>query len=156
MPEKHLWGWITKLLSGFYTVQTDQGEVICQLRGRLKRKRAEGDIAALGDHVRIQRLPDGSGVIEEVAPRERALIRTAPTARGVYRQVLLANPDQAVFVFACAQPAPHLRMLDRFLVIAEKQHLKAIIVANKLDLAGGMEEAEKMIETLLDAIKALE
>jgi ribosome biogenesis GTPase len=35
-------------------------------------------------------------------------------------------------------------MLDRFLVIAEKQHLEAIIVANKLDLAGGMEEAEKI------------
>jgi ribosome biogenesis GTPase len=46
----------------------------------------------------------------------------------------LANPDQVVFVFACAQPAPHLRMLDRFLVIAEKQHLPALIVANKIDL----------------------
>jgi ribosome biogenesis GTPase len=48
---------------------------------------------------------------------------------------MLANPDQAVFVFACAHPSPKLRMLDRFLVIAEKQNIPAIIVANKTDLA---------------------
>jgi ribosome biogenesis GTPase len=46
-----------------------------------------------------------------------------------------------VFVFACAHPAPHLRMLDRFLVVAEKQGIPAIIVANKIDLVG-REKAE--------------
>src|SRR5574340_819837 len=135
-PEKVQWGWITKLLSGFYTVQTEHGPVICQLRGKLKRLRASGDIAALGDRAAITLLPDGTGVIEEIAPRQRALVRTAPTARGPYRQVLLANPDQAVFVFACAHPAPHLRMLDRFLIVAEQQSIPALIVANKIDLAG--------------------
>jgi ribosome biogenesis GTPase len=49
---------------------------------------------------------------------------------------LLANADQAVFVFACANPAPKLRMLDRFLVIAEKQRVPAVIVANKVELIG--------------------
>jgi len=136
MPKQVEWGWITKLLSGFYTVQTDQGSVVCQLRGKLKRLRASGDIAALGDRAAITRLPDGSGVIEEIAPRQRALVRTAPSARGPYRQVLLANPDQAVFVFACAHPAPHLRMLDRFLIVAEQQGIPALIVVNKIDLAG--------------------
>jgi ribosome biogenesis GTPase len=61
----------------------------------------------------------------------------------VYQQVLLANPDQAVFVFACANPAPSLRMLDRFLVVSEKQEIPAIIVANKMDLVG--EERAKEI-----------
>lgn len=136
MPEKVQWGWITKLLSGFYTVQTENGPVTCQLRGKLKRLRASGDIAALGDRAAITLLTDGTGVIEEIAPRQRALIRTAPTARGPYRQVLLANPDQAVFVFACAHPTPHLRMLDRFLIVAEQQGIPALIVANKIDLAG--------------------
>ncbi len=135
MPEQVEWGWITKLLSGFYTVQTDQGSVVCQLRGKLKRLRATGDIAALGDRAAITRLSDGSGVIEEIAPRQRALVRTAPSARGPYRQILLANPDQAVFVFACAHPAPHLRMLDRFLIVAEQQGIPALIVVNKIDLA---------------------
>ena len=61
-------------------------------------------------------------------------MRLDPRPRGVYRQVLLANPDQAMFVFACAHPEPRLRMLDRFLVVAEKQGVQSIIVANKVDL----------------------
>ena len=68
-------------------------------------------------------------------------MRLDPRPQGVYQQVILANPDQAVFVFACAHPAPHLRMLDRFLVIAGRQSLPAIIVANKIDLVG-REQAE--------------
>ena len=135
MDEKMVWGWITRLLSGFYSVQTEQGTVVCQLRGRLKKHRSAGDIIALGDHVRIQLQNDGTGSIEEIAPRQTALVRSAPTARGVYRQVLLANPDQAVFVFACAHPAPHLRMLDRFLIVAEQQGIPPLVVANKIDLA---------------------
>src|SRR5690606_24072525 len=39
-----------------------------------------------------------------------------------------------IFVFACANPSPKLKMLDRFLVIAEKQNIRPIIVANKIDL----------------------
>jgi ribosome biogenesis GTPase len=61
----------------------------------------------------------------------------------MFRQILLSNPDQVVAVFACTQPEPHLRMLDRFLVIAEKQNLKAVIVANKVDLVG-MKAAKKI------------
>ncbi len=102
-----------------------------------------GDIAAVGDRVQVSRQSDGSGSIESVEPRARSLVRLDPRPQGVYQQVLLANPDQAVFVFACARPSPHLRMLDRFLVIAEKQGLPAIIVANKIDLVG-REQAEEI------------
>jgi ribosome biogenesis GTPase len=79
---------------------------------------------------------DGSGAIEEILPRKSEIVRLDPRPQGEYRQVLLANPDQAVFVFSCANPDPRLRMLDRFLVIAEKQNVPAIIVANKVDLVG--------------------
>ena len=129
-------GLIVKAQSGFFTVETGEGLIVCQLRGKLKRGRATGDIAALGDRVRITVLSDGSGVIEEIEERQRAIVRLDPRPQGVYQQVLLANPDQALFVFACAEPAPHLRMLDRFLVIAERQRVPAIIVANKIDLVG--------------------
>ena len=127
-------GLIVQAQSGFFTVATDHGTFVCQLRGRLKRGRASGDLAALGDRVHLQVLPDGTGVIESVEERTRAIVRLDPRPRGVYRQVLLANADQAVFVFACAQPAPRLRMLDRFLVVAEKQGVPPLIVANKVDL----------------------
>ncbi len=143
MPNDSLTGQIIRHQSGFYTVMSGDTRVVCQLRGKLKRLRKDGDIAAVGDFVRIERLTDGSGVIEEVLPRGSALVRLAPTARGVYRQIMLANPDQVVIVFSCAQPSPHLRMLDRFLVIAEKQSLPPLIVANKVDLVG-LERAQEM------------
>lgn len=136
-------GWVTRLQSGFYTVQTENGAVVCGLRGRLKRNPTRTDTLAVGDRVQISRLPEGTGMIESIAPRQRALVRLDPTPRGEYQQVLLANPDQLVLVFACAEPTPHTRMLDRFLVICEKQGIPAVIVANKVDLVG-MEQARAL------------
>ena len=136
-------GLIIRSQSGFFIVQTESDIVTCQLRGRLKQGPRSGDIAAVGDRVEITRLLDRSGMIESVEPRQRALVRLDPRPRGVYQQVLLANADQVVFVFACAHPRPHMRMLDRFLVIAEKQGIPAVIVANKIDLVR-QEQAEEM------------
>jgi ribosome biogenesis GTPase len=144
MMTEPLIGRVLRYQSGFFTIEGEDRRVTCILRGRLKRRDFQGDIIGIGDMVKYSPLPDGSGVIEEILPRHSELVRLDPTPRGDYRQILLANPDQLVCVFACSHPTPHLRMLDRFLVIAEKQRLKAIIVANKLDLAGGMEEAEKI------------
>ncbi len=146
--EKSLQGLITKAQSGFFTVETGLGFAVCQLRGKLKQGKATGDIAAIGDRVRIRVLPDGSGVIDEVEERKSAIVRLDPRPQGDYQQVLLANPDQAVFVFACAHPNPRLRMLDRFLVIAEKQKIPSIIVANKIDLVDDPEEIFGLYETI--------
>jgi ribosome biogenesis GTPase len=134
MPAEQIPGLLVRAQSGFFTVQTESGLLTCQLRGRLKQGPRRGDIAAVGDRVQVTRLADGTGMIESIEPRTRSLVRLDPRPRGVYQQVILSNPDQAVFVFACANPTPRMRMLDRFLVIAEKQGLPAIIVANKLDL----------------------
>jgi ribosome biogenesis GTPase / thiamine phosphate phosphatase len=141
-------GLIIKAQSGFFTVETGQGLVVCQLRGKLKQGRATGDIAAIGDKVQIKAFADGSGVIEEVEERKRAIVRLDPRPQGNYQQVLLANADQAVFVFACAHPNPRLRMLDRFLVIAEKQNIPAIIIANKIDLVEDPKEIFGLYETI--------
>jgi len=139
--EENLPGLIVRAQSGFFTVQTESGLLTCRLRGRLKQGPRRGDIAAVGDRVQVTPLADGTGRIESIEPRARALVRLDPRPKGVYQQVILSNPDQAVFVFACANPSPHTRMLDRFLVIAEKQNIPVIIVANKLDLVN-REEAE--------------
>jgi len=129
-------GRVIRLQSGFYTVQTDQGVVVCGLRGRLKRRTVQEEVVAVGDQVEIMRLPEGSGMIEAILPRGKSLSRLDPQPNGFYRQILLANTDQVVLVFACTQPEPHLRMLDRFLVVAEKNEIPAVIVGNKVDLVG--------------------
>ena len=136
-------GLIVRSQSGFFTVETNAGLLVSKLRGRLKRGAREGDLAAIGDRVLVRQIGEESGVIEEILPRDRMLSRMAPLPRGEYHQIIIANPDQAVFVFACADPAPHLRMLDRFLVIAEKQQIPALVVANKFDLVE-IEQAEAL------------
>jgi ribosome biogenesis GTPase len=138
-------GWVSRFQSGFYTIQTENGKVTCVLRGRLKRRTIQGDVISIGDHVKISLLDDGTGAIEVIEPRHSELVRLDPTPKGAFRQILLSNPDQLIAVFACTQPEPHLRMLDRFLVIAEKQRLKAMIVANKVDLVG-LRTAKKIFE----------
>lgn len=129
-------GLIVRSQSGFFSVQTEAGLFECHLRGKLKRGERSGDLAAIGDWVWVRPLDERRGVIEAVEPRQRKIARMAPTPRGEYEQIIIANPDQAVFVFACEQPKPRFGMLDRFLVIAEKENIPAIIVANKVDLVG--------------------
>jgi ribosome biogenesis GTPase / thiamine phosphate phosphatase len=51
-----------------------------------------------------------------------------------------------IFVFSCAHPAPRFGMLDRFLVITERQGVPALIVANKVDLVG-LEEAQDLFNS---------
>lgn len=107
--------------------------MIATVRGQLKRQRRTTDIVAVGDRVWLTILPEAEAVIEYVEPRTRTLARTARHTRDV-EQVILANPDQVMFVFAVRQPEPHLRMLDRFIILAELQEIPIHIVVTKMDL----------------------
>jgi len=134
-----LTGTVFKAQSGFFSVQTPAGSMVCQIKGRLRKERLDTrDIVTVGDQVVVEPAGDGTGVIAEVLPRTSVLSRRAPIPypgyRGELEHVIVANPDQAVFVFAAAEPAPHLRMLDRLLVAAEASHLPALICVNKIDL----------------------
>ncbi len=102
------------------------------VRGSVKRERRGTDLVAVGDRVHVIDVGEGEGQIVSIAPRERTLGRLARHTRDV-EQVILANPDQALFLFAWREPEPHLRMLDRFLVLAESRGLPAIIGLNKID-----------------------
>ena len=128
---------------------TDEGLLVCKLRGRLKQGGKEGDLAAIGDKVLVSPLAGNEGLIEFIEPRQRMISRLAPTPRGEYEQIIIANPDQIVLVFACAEPPPRIRMLDRFLIIAEEQNVPALIIANKIDLVT-MEFARELFEHYAD------
>jgi len=140
-------GLVIKAQSGFFTVHCEDGsQFVCAAAGRLTKGKHEEDALAVGDRVTVEPVySEGivTGRIIAVAPRIRTLSRLDPVynARGgkpgqEVRQVLVANPDLAVFVFACAEPEFHPRMLDRYLVGAEAQKLPALIVASKTDLVG--------------------
>jgi ribosome biogenesis GTPase / thiamine phosphate phosphatase len=143
-------GLVIKEQSGFFWVTVEDGTTYtCRLRGRLMEEAQSSDIAAIGDRVKISVLEDGSGMVESVAERVSALSRAARTEgnRGAGQaereHVIIANADQALFVFAAAQPSPSLKMLDRFLVAGEKSEIeKLVIVINKIDLLKDREQIE--------------
>ena len=123
---------------GVYVVRTASGEQFeASLRGRLKQEGSALKLA-VGDDVDFSRDDrDGVWVITHIHPRRSALARRAPGgARG--ERIVAANVDQVIVVFAAAKPEPHVRMLDRFLVIAEGNDIPAQIVLNKIDLVGGV------------------
>lgn len=110
-------------------------------RGTLKQER-RGTLLAVGDYVRVSQAASGDWWIEDIAPRERALVRRAPNTAGRL-DVIVSNPDQAFFMFAVRDPHPRLQMLDRLLVIAEDNEIPAAVVVNKIDLAD-LEEAREI------------
>lgn len=131
-------GLVLRARSGFYTIATDDGDLVeARLRGRVKKERQASDLAVIGDRVEVERLDDGTGAIASVEPRERRFSRRQPGPRGTWREdVMVANPDLVTLVFAVDRPPPNPRLIDRFLVVAEYNEVPALIVANKVDLLG--------------------
>jgi ribosome biogenesis GTPase len=146
-------GIVLQARSGRHRVQDGDEVVTCFVRGRLKQERLYTDLIATGDYVRWRATRSGKGVIEQVLPRQTQLSRLRPgPGRIAVEDVIVANPDQAVFIFAVREPEPHLRMLDRLLVIAETNDLPAIICANKIDL---LDEGEGQARHLFGIYEAI-
>lgn len=141
-------GRVVRTQSGFFTVQTDEGEVVCQISGKLKidAQRAvhkdeaqRSDLVALNDFVTIEVADTNKGMIVGVEERQHVLSRVEPGigvgTSAESEQIILANTDQAVFVLAAVKPTPNTRTLDRYLVSAEKAEIPSIVICvNKADL----------------------
>ena len=67
---------------------------------------------------------DQEGNITKIYERSNELIRPA-----------VANVNQALIIFAAKNPKPNYNLLDRFLMMMEKQEVPVIVCFNKVDLA---------------------
>ena len=125
-------GKIIKGIAGFYYVHAQDGELYeCKAKGCFRNKKLK---PLPGDDVEIEILNAEKliGNISDIYDRRSELIRPA-----------VANADQAMVVFAAAEPEPNLNLLDRFLVLMEKQGMDTIICFNKKDIVDG-EVIEKL------------
>jgi len=86
--------------------------------------------AVCGDRVVWQRTGEGQGVVTAVQPRESVLSRPDYSGRD---KPLAANLTQIVVLIA-PEPEPSGYLIDQYLVAAELMGVKALIVANKMDL----------------------
>lgn len=124
-------GKIVKGIAGFYYVYVaGSGIYECRAKGIFRK---EGRKPLVGDQVEIEVLDQSAmeGNLREILPRKNELFRPA-----------VANVDQAMVLFALESPRPNAALLDRFLVMIEKQEIPAFICFNKEDLAGE-EEADR-------------
>jgi ribosome biogenesis GTPase len=121
---------------GVWQVRTADGsQCDAALAGRLKQENDQHVKLAVGDHVIVEPESRGQGFrIIEIEPRGNVLARREPGGRHGER-VLAANVDQVLVVFAIVKPEPHLRMIDRFLVVCEANDLEVQLVINKVELA---------------------
>ena len=116
-------GKIIKGIAGFYYVHVaESGIYECKAKGVFRNKKIK---PLVGDNVEIEILDEGNriGNIINIYDRENELIRPA-----------VSNISQALVVFAIANPMPNLNLLDRFLVMMERNEIDTIICFNKIDL----------------------
>lgn len=151
-PPGSLPGIVIRAYGKFFDVQLrDEPRVLLStVRGTVRRERRRSDLVAVGDRVWVTDVGEGEGQIEAVEPRVRVLGRLARLTEDV-EQVILANLDQALFLFSVRDPSPHPRMLDRFLVMAESRDLPAMIGVSKMDLDRPTERDGDMLSKQLFA-----
>jgi len=92
---------------------------------------------SVGDYVKLRKIDEHTGLIEEILPRQSELSRkdSGSTEKRIIQQTLLANLDQVIIVFAVVQPEPHFGLLDRYLAICEAAQVSPLICVNKTDLS---------------------
>lgn len=125
----HIKGLIVKGIAGFYYVKSGDEVFRCKARGIFKQRDMK---PAVGDNVMVEVIPDNDdSLITEILPRKNSFIRP-----------FIANVDCFAIVMAAARPDPVQQVLDKFLVMAEKNDTDIVICINKCDLAEDTRKAK--------------
>ena len=127
-------GRIIKAIAGFYYVHNGIDVYECRARGVFRNK---GIKPLVGDIAEIEVLDSENrkGNITGIKDRKSFLIRPA-----------VANPEQALIVFAGAKPAPNFNLLDKFLTMMKIKGIPVAIAVSKTDITdeGKLKEFDKI------------
>lgn len=130
-----------KGIAGFYYVYVEGcGIYECKAKGVFRNQKIK---PLVGDDVEIEVLDkeEKTGNMVQILPRKSQLIRPA-----------VANVDQALVIFAAAKPKPNLSLLDRFLIMMDRQDIGTVICFNKKDEAP--EEELRRLEDIYSGCKS--
>ena len=123
-----------------YLVETGDGRrYACFPRGKKS-------TVACGDRVMFARTADEQGVIEAVDPRSTLLSRSA-----AHRQKLIAANVSQLAIVVAAEPSFSEELINRCLVAAEDQNMRALILLNKCDLEDAAKAALARLEPYVQA-----
>ena len=158
-------GIVYKKMLGHYDVQHDNKIINCSLSAKLWKDFSTTELSdnpgrrvthvsekhmdpiAIGDQVQFIKTDNGFGMIMALLPRKNYIARSSakpmPGAHA-FEQIIAANIDQVLPVFAAADPTPKWHMLDRYLVTAESYGIPCRIVITKFDLVKGTPAENKL------------
>ncbi len=123
-----------------YMVETTAGELLhCVTRGK-------NSAIACGDRVTTLPSSAGEAVIDSVHPRDTLFLRAA--AHRV--KLIAANATQLALIVA-TEPSFSDELVMRAIAAAEHASLKIVIVLNKADIAGELEQARARLACFVNA-----
>lgn len=113
-------GQIIKAMSGFYYIVCDQKIYQTRARGNFRKQKIT---PLVGDKVSFESTNEKEGVILTIEPRKNMLVRPA-----------IANVDIGLIVISATSPDFSSFLLDRYLVMLEKNSIQPYIYMSKCDL----------------------
>ncbi len=124
-------GRIIRGVGGLYYVAANGSIYECSARGKFRKDKITPTV---GDFVDFTILDDENkkGALDKILERKNSLIRPR-----------VVNIDTAIITFAAKSPDINRDLLDRFLILAERQNIPNIIICiNKADLSSEEEKQE--------------
>lgn len=120
-----------KGIGGFYYVEVEgAGLYECRAKGIFRNKKMKPNVGDIVD-IDVISEEEKTGNLTVIHKRKNQLIRP-----------MVANVDQALVIFAVHEPEPNFQLLNRFLIMMEKQQIPVIICFNKMDLASEEEKEQ--------------
>lgn len=139
-------GLVVEVSSGMCRVEINDKIILCTMRRNLKNAGSNyTNPIAVGDRVLIRQDGDKQGVVEEVLPRDNFLARSSTTNKGRssgQQQILVANIGRLLIVASWRDPIIWPELIDRYLIAAQRNELRAVICINKVDLVEDRSEFE--------------
>ena len=141
MEQQRIEGVVISSTGSWYRVSTENGDIDCRIRGRLRLKGIRStNPVVVGDRVVVEP-DDESSAIVEILPRRNYIIRRASNL-SKESHIIGANIDRALLIVTLHSPSTPVEFVDRFLVTCEAYNVPVTIVLGKADTLTGEHEAE--------------
>ena len=133
LNREKLLGRVTAVFGKHIKIAGAAGEFEAEVRGKMLRNDLRESPVAVGDNIEFTVESNNLALIESVFPRKQVLSRPDVYVKD-RRQIIVANLDQLMIITSTTKPHFSAGLVDRLLVNAESQAIKAIVVINKIDL----------------------
>ncbi len=127
---------IIKSTGSWYTCLTEENNIIqARLIGKFRQKGLKTtNPLAVGDFVNLT-MEEGldTAIIKELQDRTNYIIRKSPR-NPRKNHIIASNLDQIYIIATIAKPRTSIGFIDRMLIVAEMNHISAVIIFNKKDI----------------------